>query len=99
MFVMPRRRAAWNTLNVASMLLWNVATSLASPGAGMAPRCTRPSTPPALVDPVERVDDVAVVGEVDVDEVGTALAEPIDRDDLVPVRTEFADDGAPELAR
>ena len=53
----------------------------------------------ALTDPVEGVDDVAVIGEVDVDEVGTALAEPIDRDDLVPVRTEFADDGAPELAR
>jgi len=38
MFRMPARRAAWKTLNVLRMLLWNVATSLRMPGAGIAAR-------------------------------------------------------------
>ena len=53
-FEMPSRVAACSTLNVVSMLLRNVATSLCRPGAGIAARCTTasaagcsPRTPPS----------------------------------------------------
>ena len=82
---MPTRRAAWKTLKVAVMLLWKVAdVRLECRRAGIAARCTTASNPDIrLSTPLERVDDLAVVGQVESGEVLGSRADGVEAQNLV----------------
>jgi hypothetical protein len=84
MLRMPALRAAWKTLNVLRMLLWNVATSLRMPGAGIAEQC---------------VDRLAVVRQVDPHETRTARPSGVKVDHIMSGLTQHGDNRAPQLAR
>ncbi|GAB3148034.1 hypothetical protein GCM10027058_08010 [Microbacterium neimengense] len=52
-----------------------------------------------VVDRSERVDDLAVIGQIHLHEAWSALADDIETDDLVTGRGQFANDHASELSR
>src|SRR5450759_6030432 len=93
MLRMPALRAAWKTLNVLRMLLWNVATSLRRPGAGWyrgqvdqgveRRRRGLVGSGRGVVLAEQRVDDLAVVGQVHPQEARAARTGDVDVEDLV----------------